>query len=623
MPRYGSDWDNRAPALEAFAPLGLTPVGRPPRGVAALQNSYDFHARLERPGAFLRRKWHAIALFGGGFILAMVAIVLVIDSSFFYPRIETDQLLYLLKARTFVETGTTNAVEAINSPPFAYAAMPGILRAPFLAIFDDFDSQLRAIQLLNIAIIAAVALMFAYVLSWTLPENLHSSGIAFAFGFIALSPDWLTNVFVPLADAPYAALTMTFLITAAVVLTSEARLSSRISWIALLACSILLASAIRLTAPLLLVFAGLLTAERRRRHRQSKRGSMAAALAISVAIGGIVLLNSEAIAGRYMLDAYLFLRDADKLTMPLNLLASAIPAQVVPAFNLGFSRLPHIDYNNPVFLSSARDAMWASVGVAISMIAITGVLELRRRLLPEMIYLLLALPLLALIIPGTTRYLMSYQPLIWAAFATGVAWLTRPVHARIRSGRGRLLLFAAVTVLVASMIFGRTARTARTAGGSSPQSSLAQAMAYVDDVSRTFGDLRGFLETLPADQTLLIGGGGSYGRWTVIADLDYLDPDSTLSSFAAARQVYALVECASAAACAGFDGWVEQQRLSLSRYGDFTFARVFEHRSANARAIVHRLRPAGARTSSERNRGQRTGNRATGRGGPALVTGST
>ncbi|MGI9044255.1 MAG: hypothetical protein ACR2GK_09050 [Gemmatimonadaceae bacterium] len=67
----------------------------------------------------------------------MLAILFSIDPAFFYPRIETDQLLYLLKAKSLVETGSTAARLYVNADPFAYAAMPGVLRAPFLLMFDE------------------------------------------------------------------------------------------------------------------------------------------------------------------------------------------------------------------------------------------------------------------------------------------------------------------------------------------------------------------------------------------------------------------------------------------------------------------------------------------------------
>lgn len=86
--------------------------------------------------------------------------------------------------------------------------MPGALRAPLLDLFDDFDEQLRAVQILNIPIVVAVALFSAYIFSWIHPKRRHHWVIAFAFGFTLLNPVWLSNIFLPLVDAPYAAFTM-------------------------------------------------------------------------------------------------------------------------------------------------------------------------------------------------------------------------------------------------------------------------------------------------------------------------------------------------------------------------------------------------------------------------------
>jgi len=140
-----------------------------------ISTSYQFHQELESPVDFVRREWKALAVFGGGFVLILVAAVLAIDPAFYYPRLFADPLLYYLKGLAFTETGHTAARAYINRAPFHYVALPGVLRSPFMLAFRDFDDQLRAIQLSNVLLLAVTATMYAYVLSWAIPRRWQSS----------------------------------------------------------------------------------------------------------------------------------------------------------------------------------------------------------------------------------------------------------------------------------------------------------------------------------------------------------------------------------------------------------------------------------------------------------------
>ncbi len=175
----------------------------------------------------MRREKSAILVFGLGFTLLVVAAVIFIDPSFFYSRLETDALLYYLNGKTFAETGSTAARLAINLAPFPYASMPGVLRAPLIGAFSDFNDQLRAIQLSNIVILDAIALMSAYMFSWVLPASRHWIAIGFAFGFTLLSPWWMANIFITLADAPYAACSLASMLIAIRTLASPRPLATR------------------------------------------------------------------------------------------------------------------------------------------------------------------------------------------------------------------------------------------------------------------------------------------------------------------------------------------------------------------------------------------------------------
>jgi hypothetical protein len=123
----------------------------------------------------------------------------------------------------------------------------------------------------------------------------------------------------------------------------------------------------------------------------------------------------------------------------------------------------------------------------------------------------------------------------------------------------------------------------------------ANPCAWPRSVRRTSNgsSLRTFLETLPADRTLLIVGPGVSGRWSVIAQRDSYAADSLLPAVAREKDVYLVVSCGTNAACEPFDETVDRRMTRLSRFGEFAYEKVFERATPNARATVHRIRPRG------------------------------
>lgn len=546
----------------------------------------QFHAGLEGFRAFIRREWRTLAICAATYVTLMLTILLSVDAAFFYPRIETDQLLYLLKAKSLVETGSTAARAAANVDPFAYAAMPGVLRAPFLFFFDEFDHQLRGIQVANVAIVAATATMSAYILSWALPRKLHPGAIAFAFAFVVVSPDWLTNTFVPLADAPYALLTLACILIASSVLTSARPISSRKSAVALFTILFVIAFLVRFTAPVILVAVAVLASGRWRDAtipKNTKRMIIVAPIAL---LAILIAFNEQAIFGKYIDEPFWYLLAADKTGMGLNVLGSAVPAQIIPVFNLAFDVTPPASKLNPVFGTTTRDSLWTAVGLLISGVVAIGLARSTKRILPETACLLVVFPVLGVMIQSTTRYLMSYQAILWFMFATGAAFLIGPWTSRVKLKRVRIFAAAAAVLGIGGIVFLRSATAVRTADA---DSVLEGPLRYTREVGATFRDLRNFLETLPRDRTLLITSGGAVGRWEIIADRAHYAPDAQLAAAVSERDVYSVISCGTRAACAPFDNWHSTRMRRLAQYGDFRYEKVFERRTTSARATVHRL----------------------------------
>ena len=556
------------------------------------KSSYDFHSGLEPPLRFFRREWKAIAVFGGGFCVVMLAGVIWLDPAFYYPRLQTDPLLYYLKARSLVETGSTAARMAVNAPPFPYAAMPGVLRAPILLFFADFDDQWRAIQVLNIPIVASVALMSAYIVSWSVPARRHWMAIAFAFAFILLSPMWITNVYSPLADAPYAAFSLLSVLIGIHVICKSSFRKSPVA-VALFCVLFIVVFLLRFTGPVLLVFVAALASGRWRRRDLSPRVRRALILIPSAALVLLVLLNFQAIFGRYLHEPLMFARRAGKMGMFLNLFGVALPDQIVPDFHLALSQPPVVDIFRGEFGASTADMLWTVLGLMLSATLVLGLWRSRSRMLPEVLYVLAPLPILAVMMPSTSRYLMSYQAFFWVFFYEGASEIGRRVGPVISiPTRSRIIIAVSTVVVIATVGALRWYRVAGTGADRSYAISMNKAPAYVNGVSTTFRSLRNYLQTLPKEKTLLIGSPNTIGRWKIIADRSYYIPDSALTSVAARKEVYLVVECGTLEYCLSFSELKSHLQDRLCNFGEFSYEAVFESRSKWARAEVFRIRPA-------------------------------
>lgn len=522
----------------------------------------------------------------------MLAGVIWLDPAFYYPRLQTDPLLYYLKARSLVETGSTAARMAVNAPPFPYAAMPGVLRAPILLVFSEFDDQWRAIQVLNIPIVASVALMSAYIVSWSLPARKHWMAIAFAFVFMLLSPVWISNVFSPLADAPYACFSLLAVLVSIQAICAASVKKNR-SLLGLFCVLFVLVFLLRFTGPVLLVFAAALAYGRRRTGDFSSLARQAMVVLPLALVLVLTILNSQAIFGRYFSEPLAFAHHGDKVGMILNLFGLALPDQILPDFHLAFSQRPVFATFHANFRRSLADVMVTAVGCAISMVLLFGTWRARFRMLPEILYVLAPLPVLVLMMPSTPRYLMSYQPFFWVFFYEGASEIGRRIAPAISiPTRSRIIIAVSATVVAATVGALRWYRVAGTGADRSYAVSMNRAPAYVNGVSTTFRSLRNYLETLPKEKTLLIGSPGTTGRWKIIADRSYYMPDSALTSVAANKEVYLVVECGTLEYCQSFSELKSHLQDRLCGFGEFSYESVFAARSKWARAEVFRIRPA-------------------------------
>ncbi|MFN2602142.1 MAG: hypothetical protein ABR582_05220 [Gemmatimonadaceae bacterium] len=555
--------------------------------------SYQFHRELESLAAFIRREWKALAAFGGAFVAVITTAVVAVDPAFFYPRLSTDPLLYYLKGLAFAETGHTAARSAVNRPPFHYVALPGVLRAPFMIAFKNFDAQLRAIQLSNVVFLVITATMFAFILSWVVPRRWHWLAIGFTFGFMLLSPDWVANVFQPLADLPYAVFSVAFIILSTRVICSERRLLAQPVAIAMMVVLFVLTFLDRFTGPFLLIYVALLAAGRRRQGTIHRRTIAILSGIAAVSIFALIVLSWETINVRYLWIARQYFAHGSRVSMIGSIVALAIPSQIIPVFNLGFGSPPIVDKFHVGFESSPVSLLLIELGVAISATVLLGMWRGRSRLTPEVWYCFAAFVVLGPIIQSAGRYFMAYQPFLWIFFYLGVGELLSPIAGRIAARRQLIVAgLAAMTLAAAGLVYLRAQRIGGTASDRRVAVSITGARSYVDEVGSTFRALRNYLETLPRDRTMLVSELSAYGRWKVISGLDYYFPDSAFQMEVTRRDTYLLVECGTLEACQDFPAWDAKLRRGLERYGNFSYDPVFSRITPHGKATVYRIRNA-------------------------------
>ncbi|MEO7368205.1 MAG: hypothetical protein ABIZ36_09625 [Gemmatimonadaceae bacterium] len=545
---------------------------------------------MESFSSFLSREWKAVAVFGGFFTAASVAVILSVDPAYFYPRMQTDPVRYLLKAHALMETGTTEASRAINLQPFRYAAAPGVMRIPILLAFKDFDDQLRAIQLTNVIFVLAVALMSAFVLSWTQPQKRHWMTIAFSLAFCALAPWWTANILYPLADAPYAAFSLGALIVSVRIVTSDRPVAEQWRMLLLFAALFVGAFLIRFSAPVILVFTAALAYGRWKGSRLSLRAVLLG-IAVPVAVVTLlVFLNRDVIFKRYLIDQMWFIREADDVLLALNPFASAIPSQIVPGFYLIYSRPPVIGAMDMAFGTTRTDAFWVIVGLCISAIVFVGMWRARHRFLPEILYVIAPFPVLAVIAPSAGRYFASYQPFFWILFLSGASYLVAPWARRF----GRRQMTIGVLGAGACIVAVTGLRLTRVVGTANPKSavSVMRAREYVHGVATPFRDLRNFLDTIPRGRALLLGSPTSRGRWTVISGFKYYVPDRRLSAVAQTRDIFLVSECGTMEVCRDFGAWTQVLKDEIRANGNFRIDSIFARATASAHVAVFRVTPA-------------------------------
>jgi hypothetical protein len=309
-----------------------------------------------------------------------------------------------------------------------------------------------------------------------------------------------------------------------------------------------------------------------------------AATSVAAVVAILVALNWDTLSNRYLEGViHLYWHFGSKPSMLTNLFVLALPSQIIPNIQLLFLEYPLVDDYHVRFGSSLRDLSLVALGLVVSAVTLWGMWRSRRKFAPEIAYTLAALPVLTVIIAGTTRYLVAYEPFFWISFYTGATALVAPFEIELRKWRRAAFACVALVILAGGLVFLRDRQ------GAAASASPGYTRVHAREIAATFRALRVYLDKLPRERTLLIGASRTVGRWKVISNLDYYQPDSALPRAVASRDTYLVSECGTYGICRDFDNWDVQFRKRVDRFGPFNYELVFSREVDDAKARVYRL----------------------------------
>ncbi len=506
-----------------------------------------------------------------------------IDIGFFYGRMYGDPLHYFYRAANFIQYGNGNARYAENALPMIdCVSLPSYLRLPAFLLADSFDGRLRLIQLSNIVIVVLLGILFSYYLSKVLPRKCSGWAIAFSFLFLMVCGFWQKNVFLPLVDSFFALST----ISAILIMRSIGSLtpiSRQKMWqLTLVLLLITVSFLLKITGLLLvLYFLAHFYEDIAIKTRSNSKLPIIVAFIAAIFSVAMVWVNYTMIL--FYVNAGIYRMQISKpLDWVLNFAARALPSQILPNYNYYYSRGSNTFVTFHWF-SNVQDVILLIVGLIITCIILMGIWRSRKTHLPEIIYLLSVIPIIAPIMTSTDRYLGPYQPLIWLFFYNGIAIQKREVVGEASSKASSYRLFI-VACMVAALFFGTRVYGLMKVSGD----KYYKVSGMIKDVSSVNSALRDFLSSLNPERTRLLYTGGDDGKWRVIVGLKYYAPDENLSAIVSRYDTYIVVD-REVRFRRDYNAAVKNAFISLEQFGKFRIYPVFEQDNQYAKATVLRV----------------------------------
>ena len=526
-----------------------------------------------KPAEFLRKERWPLLACTAALILLYAWYLLSCDVHYFYSLLYDDAMYYLLHGWYLLHQHTTALRLADNIAPMEYVGIPGYMRIPLLAVSPDFAVQYRLIQAANIAFLIVVGALQAFLLAACAGPRWRRAALPLMMAMMFLSSKWQLNVTTPMSDSVFAILFCGAMV--AIRTVDEWQWDARL-WRRLLLAAALVAAAalVKLLGFFLIVYALFcwwpLMGERATRYLARCAAAMAAMAALCMAFLWRTIVAYQAIWRARVNITHWY-------DWALNLVTVSLPCQIVPFFDHLFSHGFSFKLLRFHWLASERDVALEFVGLGITSLIVAGMVQGRKRLLPEIALLLLFVPVVSPITTSTTRYFAPLQFLVIALFLAG-AQHAFPKAAEWVERHGKLLGMGLALIVLAY------AAQQTTGPWRVKRANIADTYQRLDNA---------LLQLNPQQARLLYFeprdvSPASPGKWTLIRGLRYVAPDENLPQLVSEKEVYAVFDYPRSYAASN-SGDDEGSLRSLEQWGHFHAELLLEAGTKDAFGRIYRI----------------------------------
>lgn len=545
-------------------------------------------ARYVAPAVLhLRKKIAVPGWIAAAFVLISFLEISQVSPGVVFAKLQSDAAVYLVQAKHLWTNGTAwNFPLGEGLPPIVYSPIPAVLRASLFGLTDNAAVLVRLIQLQNVAVLLLLALVSRHYLRLRLAPELQGwSYTPFAYIPITYNP-WVLNTLLPLGDHLYALMTMGAMVallrseqTAPVAPTS---VSQRLLGIALTA----IATFQKFTGISLLAFTARLWFKRTHAWRW---------IAAAAVVEGFVLVAGRTLFGVYVhtgVTHYFSGRSSLSILIDsvTNLVVAAIPNQILPNFSYLVSRDFTASHAVTADSLTTHNMPWIVIGAALTSIVLHGAYRERLRLQPEILLLLVCVPVYAAATNSTSRYLCSVQPVFWTLFLSGA----RPLWHTLQARRRLLMPVGGVVALIYSALVMANISRSFTAA---PHAEPAILPGFMRSLGESFQSAQHQLLLMSRqdpDATFVLL--DDEIRWYALADVRYISPAVAHEHLCRGMSVFTVFAC-DARNCPRLDrGYKAATQQSLGP--DIAFETVYREATRAANITVSRLRLRDARACS-------------------------
>jgi hypothetical protein len=265
----------------------------------------------------------------------------------------------------------------------------------------------------------------------------------------------------------------------------------------------------------------------------------------------LFLLNWKTASGYFLvaLKLYIFPQGQMSLSALCSVIGTdladlffvSLPESVVPNFKYLF--FPNFKPGSTAFLLgeiNAQVVFGVIAGGAVSTVIAVGARRLWKAQNFALLALLLSLPVFALIADQTSRYLISYQSVLWCCFMAAAIPLAQRIIWNRRAVFAGALLVAVTAFLFQLHYVTSISRRLGSLGG------ITGVLHNFDDVAEVYGGVYGYLDGQPRDRSLVIYVHNQQYTstvWTAVSGVDVYKIGAARGGWDAGKRVFLVLVC--------------------------------------------------------------------------------